>query len=370
MLGARLILVASVCACAGPIYNLTDLGSLGGASAQAFGINSSGQSVGGATTQFGDLHAFTVADGVLYDLTTGSPASQGLAAAVNAAGAIAGTQFVGGQAYATVWTNAAAPAWIAGPGSYAMGINDAGQVAGLMTVGSEGHAFIASGGSVQDLGTFVAGGCTIAYGINADGVVTGYGSLGAAFRGFVWSPQTGYMLLTTLGGGSSYGMAINNDGAVAGNAQTATGYSHATVWQDGAAHDLGTLGGGSSYAYGINNSGDTVGYSWDAFGQTHAFLFEDGVLFDLNQLIGAGSGWTLTHAFAINDSGQIVGSGLLDGVEHAFRLDYAPGFVDVATEVSAVPEPSGFVLAGLGCAGLLWLRLRVSCRWACAPPSR
>ena len=55
--------------------------------------------------------------------------------------------------------------------------------------------------------------------------------------------------------------------------------------------------------------------------QYHAFLWQDGVMTDLNDLpIVAGSGWILTAATAINDNGDIVGTGLLDGQVRGFLL--------------------------------------------------
>lgn len=41
---------------------------------------------------------------------------------------------------------------------------------------------------------------------------------------------------------------------------------------------------------------------------------------NLNALIPADSGWALTAATAINDAGQIVGTGILDGQTRAFLL--------------------------------------------------
>lgn len=41
---------------------------------------------------------------------------------------------------------------------------------------------------------------------------------------------------------------------------------------------------------------------------------------NLNDLIPAGSGWRLTDVSGINEAGQIVGSGFLNGVRHAFLL--------------------------------------------------
>src|SRR5437763_104400 len=51
-------------------YSLTDLGTLGGASSAALGINGSGQVVGFATTGAGAQHAFLARYGVMQDLGT------------------------------------------------------------------------------------------------------------------------------------------------------------------------------------------------------------------------------------------------------------------------------------------------------------
>jgi hypothetical protein len=41
---------------------------------------------------------------------------------------------------------------------------------------------------------------------------------------------------------------------------------------------------------------------------------------DLNTLLPASSGWLIFAAFAINDAGQIVGNGVLNGQERACLL--------------------------------------------------
>ena len=51
-----------------------------------------------------------------------------------------------------------------------------------------------------------------------------------------------------------------------------------------------------------------------------AFLHEDGVFHNLNDLIPRNSGWYLRQANDINDRGQIVGVGILDGETRAFLL--------------------------------------------------
>lgn len=85
--------------------------------------------------------------------------------------------------------------------------------------------------------------------------------------------------------------------------------------------DLGTLPGGTqSFAFGINNPGQIVGASDSSGGGLRAVIFEQGIVRDLNQLIPAGSGWTLISAKAVNDNGQIVGEGVLNGQQRAFLL--------------------------------------------------
>jgi probable HAF family extracellular repeat protein len=331
----------------GPIYVVTDLGSLGGSAAQGFGINSSGLVVGSASTAFGYTHAFSSFGGGLTDLTLNSGANEGSASGVNSSGAIVGTQYVNGQAYAAEWTNGYAQL-IGAAGSFANAINDSGMVAGMLP---NGRAF--AGGS-----EFTAFRWSSAYGINSSGTAAGYAQVSpGVFRGFVWTPSTGYVLIDTLGGTNSYAMSINDAGQVAGNAQVRSGYSHAFLWSNGILRDLGTLGG-SSYAYGLNANGDVVGYSQTSNG-AHAFAFENGAMFDLNALIDPRSGWVLEQAYGINGSGQITGAGLLNGVEHAFRLDYAPGYTDVPLQsAAATPEPGTWMLAIAGLALILSSKIR------------
>ena len=83
----------------------------------------------------------------------------------------------------------------------------------------------------------------------------------------------------------------------------------------------------------------------------HAFLWENGVMTDLNALVdGSADGWELLEAAAINDLGQIVGSGHVDR-----DLD---GSWDVtrAYLLTPIPEPATLGLAAL--AGITLLRRR------------
>ena len=102
---------------------------------------------------------------------------------------------------------------------------------------------------------------------------------------------------------------------------------NAFLYSSGKMQDLGTLGGENSIAEAINSSGDVVGNSIEpgSNAYSHAFLYRAGVLVDLNSRISGGStdgstGWLLISATGINDNGQIVGDGRLNGVSHAFLL--------------------------------------------------
>ncbi len=181
--------------------------------------------------------------------------------------------------------------------------------------------------------------------------------LGSNFRAFRWVKGSDFEMLGLPGGNNSYEMAINDSGWMAGHTQTRGGYLRA--------NNLGTLDHGlNSFAYGINNTGAVVGSSQAANGESHEFLYQDGVLYDLNLLMGDSSGWQLQWAYDINYEGQIVGSGLYNGEEHAFRLDlrsvanagavtfssYNP-MIPGVVGTSAVPEPSTWAMV------LAWLAL-------------
>jgi probable HAF family extracellular repeat protein len=85
--------------------------------------------------------------------------------------------------------------------------------------------------------------------------------------------------------------------------------------------DLSTLHNHTnSVAYGINDSGQVVGSSGNSRGTSTAFLYSDGKMIDLNNLLPANSGWFLAEARKINNRGQIVGIGVINGENRAFLM--------------------------------------------------
>jgi probable HAF family extracellular repeat protein len=131
--------------------------------------------------------------------------------------------------------------------------------------------------------------------------------------------------LRTLGGTYSSATGINTSGQVVGESRlSGDAATHAFLYDGTDMRDLRTLGGTRSSAYGINASGQVVGLSFIS-GDTaqRAFLYDGTAMRDLDTLpevVAAGWQSLGEGKLAINDSGQIVGTGLIGNQARAFRL--------------------------------------------------
>lgn len=154
----------------------------------------------------------------------------------------------------------------------------------------------------------------------------------------IW--QNGQMTyLDTLGGPSGSANDINNYGEIIGHLYDPQGQCHSVLWRNDEIVDLGNLEGFRIYPKAINNQHQIVGFAVMPGGG--AFLWQDGVLMRINNLIQSSPGWTISQAWDINDSGQIVGCGAYNGQFHAVLLN-------------PVPEPSSVLALLCGIIGLAW----------------
>jgi probable HAF family extracellular repeat protein len=352
-------------------YTVTDLGFLPGpqppySASYARGINSFGQ-VAGSSSTGGTSHAFlwtpTAPNGTtggMTDLgTLGGTTSS--AYGVNDFGQVVGVSATAeGIGHAFVWTPTTANGSTGGmtdlgTTSTAFGINGFGQVVGgPSVVGANAHGFVwtpttahGTTGSMTDIGT-LGGVYSCAHGINDSGQVTG-GSFLANGQGHAFRWQSGAM--TDLGalngtGGVSAGYGLNGLGEAVGVSTTSKArVQHAFLGKSGTLTDLGALNSGSgnqgdvvATAFAVNGADQVVGRSRPQGGTsldpTHAFLWQKkGGMADLNASIPAGSGWTLNDARGITEGGQIVGDGTINGQPHAFLL--TPGGTALAAATTA-----------------------------------
>jgi len=307
-------------------YTVTDLGTLGGPTTQAMGINDAGQIVGPSQVG-GYFYAFLWDEGTMTNLgDLGGVGSW--AHGVNDAGQVVGvSQLSNFDSHAFLWQNGGMQdlGTLGGPVSYAFDINSSGQTAGAAERAEDGihHAVLwQAGGGIVDLGDLgiLWDTDSAAYGINDAGQVVGgsYTDVGD-FRAFLW--QSGGMQdLGSLGGDTSQAYAINENGQVVGGSKLADNTTYRAFLWDGGMQDLGSLGWTLSIAYDINDGGQVVG-ALQTGATSHAFVWADGQMQDLNSLIPAGSGWVLQEARAINNRGRIVGFGLVNGQTHGFLLE-------------------------------------------------
>jgi probable HAF family extracellular repeat protein len=249
----------------GETYTINDLGTLGGAWSEAYGVNANGMVVGVSETTDGSQHAFVwTADGGMRDIN-GSDWRYSKAEGVNNHGMVVG--------------------W------------------GIASDGVRGFVWTADGGMVN-LGVPSLHTSSYAFNVNDAGEVVGMASSSSGFKAIVWRSPTNLTILGNLGGTASKALDINEDGRVAGKSTLSSSLSHGVVWIPlNPMVDLGTLGGNESEAFGINEISQVVGWAHDASQRKRPFLWPVGRdIVDLNTL-GGDNG----EAWEINDAGYAVG---------------------------------------------------------------
>lgn len=253
---------------------------------------------------------------------------------------------------------------VSGDGSRTYGINNAGSVVGNSDIPNDAGDFIPFHGFVfregigmEDLGTFTTNwpqyqnGYSHAYDINDEDTVVGLaGDDSFAYKPFIWEADTGKIMLPVnpdYSDGEWQAVALNNSGLIAGHVITATNQHLPHYWPDRTATPVSiAMPANFPYGeiYGVNESGTMVGIMWsddtdDA--EQHAFVYDhvNGVR-DLNDQIDSLEDWTLNFARDINDAGQIVGGGELDGVMRAYVLTPRNGLtIDMTGQGTVIKTP-------------------------------
>lgn len=341
-------------------YTLADLGPADGAG-YAVAMNEQGQVVG----TYGG-HALFWADGKRTDLGTLKPEeddggeTRAEPYGINNRGMVVGTSgsfapatFGGGGGLDLsrgfiVQNNAPMRQWTDNRISFTpCAVNDAGEIVGMDGV----RGFVYIGGKFRDLNTLSTrpgGNRSTARGISQSGLVVGWSTINSRVRdpqtgsqfgllpthAFLWRRGTGQGresagrmrdLGTLRGCVDSYAYAVNRRGEIVGCATDGTAdfegvnlqdAAAAFLWRGGRIIALPKLPGRKhSEAFAINDSTEIAG-SCDS----RAVVWRQGKITDLNTCLPPASGWTLEQAQAINNRGQIAGSGTFHGQPHLFLL--------------------------------------------------
>jgi len=308
-----------------PEYRLEDLGTLpGGSYSGAYSINNRGEVVGwsdtgGVATVMLHTQAVLWHNGSIQELRTPSPLA--CATKINdrsqilivpeAHAARDSAIDVVMPSYALLWQSGKTTS--AGLSSV-NGLDNHGRLAGQ---GLGPRAAVWAGGKQEEVRGLPGDRVSIAYDVNDDGDVVGSATTedGKTSHAFLFSKGALTDLGVPPGLVSSQGQSVNKRGQALVWAYTAAGHAQAFLWERGRYTPLCKPGEKDIWAYGLNNNGQVAGSA-----ASRAFLWANGKRWDLNALVRKKPGWTLTEARCINDRGQIVGSGRVDGRERAFLL--------------------------------------------------
>lgn len=346
------------------LYELVDLGTLGGPASFALDVNNRGQVTGNSryTTANSRLHAFYWEPGLMLDLgwLPGVEFSRGYA--INDAGFVVG-ESDNDISKAFGWTESTGIfnlGTLGGPSAVAHGLNDEGVVVGASSNGSAVRPFKRlPDGTWMDLGTLLGtpDSSGRAWAINRAGAVAGVSRNAAntTSQATLWMPGEPPRNLGSLLDGEQFSQAfaLNDRLEVVGSSvrgkvsPTSTSDLYRPFyWHDGEMTELPLLAHAPEWIHGeakaINNCGDIAGYvarlhNAPSFGGA-AVLWREGEAYELNTLIPPGSGWQLLAAEGLNERGDIVGYGTYAGQTRAFLLRFTNEVLQGHVDLGAAYE--------------------------------
>jgi len=355
-------------------YVITDLGTLGGSYSFGYGLSDSGLVAGGAATanqfDFVSQTGFVWKNGQMIGTGTlggsacpdcsseaGGPNARGVAALISETGATDpnNEDFCGfgthRQCLGAVWMNGVTKPLLPLPGgnnSQAYWINNPGQVIGFSETGVidpscsstpyQVQRYTATiwnpSGKTQQLTPLAGDTVSFAFGINNKGQAVGSSGNCAntslpplnpnGAHAVLWQPDGTPVDLGNLGGNAAnIATSINNNGVVVGSSLSTDGTIHPFMWTSATGmRDLGAFQGSiltvTGCCHTINDAGQVVGFAIDPSFNMTAFVFQNGTITDMNTLLPQGSPWYLLQASSVNNAGQIIGFGIINGEVHAY----------------------------------------------------
>ena len=354
------VVSVSLCAQTGaPQYTVTNIGVLaspGLVVSQATGLNNSGTVIGFSATEpfpmfageVNSLHAargWMYSNGALTDLDAADTTDQLMdPIAINDSSLVMvlkGPE-TASSAYFLQNGQYSRPSTFPGA-SLPVGLNDAGEVSGTLFIESQPGAFTWGSNTLLKLPAGNGVQNSLGFGVSSTGVVAG-GLAGGASDIFAatWAPGAAPSFVSNAGSnlGESLALSINSSGTAAGLLFNGGMQTEAAIFTSDAVTGIGVYPGAmASVATSINESGVVVGFSVldgidsSKFFSTYfdpaalvpplqsgrAFVYIGGVMYDLTALVNDAR-WVFAYAAAINDSGQIAGTGFFNGVQTAFLL--------------------------------------------------
>jgi uncharacterized membrane protein len=305
---ALIVVVTSCAALADPRrYEARVLPGLGGDTARGLAVNNFGM-VTGQATRSGQTYEVAAAwvNGQVIELS-GSGFSLAAGEGVTDSGVVIGyTDQLGARAFQVTPPSlpVAMIPQLQSVFSRALAINSHLDIVGAYTTGT--HPFALRAGVLTQL-PILGGTQGVANAISNTGIIVGWSNLnaGGGFVGVRWVNDHVEQLVGGASITTAYG--VNDEGWIVGYTSGAplTTYE-ASLWTDPATRlNLGALNGNwNNIAYGINNHRQIVGASGGI-----GFIYESGQIRDLNSLViptsWPSSGWTVSDARAISDSGFI-----------------------------------------------------------------
>jgi probable HAF family extracellular repeat protein len=319
-------------------YSFLELKTLGGAGSDALAINAGGRIVGWADTGQVDDAGYRLEHAVLWTPPDPAPRDLGTlggltseAYGINRWGVVVGGSETDPMAryhwHGFRWHSEAGMHDIGGRAvndspfdfTNAEAINDSGRIVGQGELSAgEVAAYWERGGSRLFRPTFPV---SDAPAINNAGMAVGSLAEDGCPYGVVWAgPGGDSRSLTGPGDRPSGAWAINDLGQVLGWSNNRDVF----VWQTGRFHSLPQPDCDCASPLALNNRGLVVGCVGEADdgSDERAIAWHQNRIIDLNDVTAGAAGWVLQSANSVNDGGEIVGIALhaADGQHHAFVL--------------------------------------------------